>query len=43
MKTNKHHSIYPRGLVLEVIVGAEELPSTQVGVHVPVGKHDTQL
>jgi hypothetical protein len=43
MMTNKHHSIYPRGLVFAVIVGDEEFLSTQVGVYVLVGKHDTHL
>jgi hypothetical protein len=34
---------YSQGLVFAVIVGDEELLSTQVGVYVLVGKQDTQL
>jgi hypothetical protein len=41
MKTNKQRSIYSQGLVFAVIVGDEELLSTQVGVHVLVGMQDT--
>jgi hypothetical protein len=40
MKTNKHHSIYPRGLVFAVIVYNEKLLSTQVGVYAFEEKHD---
>jgi hypothetical protein len=43
MKTNKHHLICPRRLVFGVIVGDEELLSTQVGVYVLVENQGTQL
>jgi hypothetical protein len=43
MKTNEHHSIYPRGLVFAVIVGDEESLSAPVGLCAFVGRQNTKL
>jgi hypothetical protein len=38
-----HHSLLSQGLVFAINEGDEEVLSTQLGVYVLVGKHDTKL